>query len=106
MSALAISQQMRLPTIHSERGLYPHIRTISGSACSRQLAETEFYDDLKLIDVPVLVMHDQDDQICPFPTTGARSVKLLKYGTLKPMAESRRKVFVVTVEVLRVKDVD
>ncbi len=33
--------------------------------------------------VPVLVMHGEDDQICPFPTTGARSVKLLKHGTLK-----------------------
>jgi non-heme chloroperoxidase len=32
---------------------------------------------------PVLVMHGEDDQICPFPTTGARSVKLLKNGTLK-----------------------
>jgi non-heme chloroperoxidase len=28
-------------------------------------------------------MHGEDDQICPFPTTGARSVKLLKRGTLK-----------------------
>jgi non-heme chloroperoxidase len=27
--------------------------------------------------------HGEDDQICPFPTTGARSVKLLKHGTLK-----------------------
>jgi non-heme chloroperoxidase len=51
--------------------------------CVRVLSETEFYDDLKMIDVPVLVMHGEDDQICPFPTTGARSVKLLKHGTLK-----------------------
>jgi non-heme chloroperoxidase len=28
-------------------------------------------------------MHGEDDQICPFTTTGARSVKLLKKGTLK-----------------------
>ncbi|HXC96309.1 MAG TPA: alpha/beta hydrolase [Edaphobacter sp.] len=47
------------------------------------LSETEFYDDLKMIDIPVLVMHGEDDQICPFLTTGARSVKLLKHGTLK-----------------------
>ncbi len=46
------------------------------------LAETEFYDDLAVIDVPVLVMHGEDDQICPFTTTGARSVKLLKNGRL------------------------
>jgi non-heme chloroperoxidase len=51
--------------------------------CIKALSETEFYDDLKLIDIPVLVMHGEDDQICPFPTTGARSVKLLKRGTLK-----------------------
>jgi non-heme chloroperoxidase len=51
--------------------------------CVRVLSETEFYDDLKVIDVPVLVMHGEDDQICPFPTTGARSWKLLKNGRLK-----------------------
>lgn len=51
--------------------------------CIRVLSETEFFDDLQVIDVPVLVMHGEDDQICPFPTTGARSAKLLKHGTLK-----------------------
>jgi non-heme chloroperoxidase len=51
--------------------------------CIKVLSETEFFDDLKAIDVPVLVMHGEDDQICPFLTTGARSVKLLKNGTLK-----------------------
>jgi non-heme chloroperoxidase len=47
----------------------------------------EFYDGLATIDVPVLVMHGDDDQICPYPTTGARSVKLLKQGTLKTYPE-------------------
>ena len=28
-------------------------------------------------------MHCEDDQICPFNITGAKSVKLLKKGTLK-----------------------
>ena len=50
--------------------------------CVRVLSETEFYDDLAVIDVPVLVMHGEDDQICPFTTTGARSVKLVKDGRL------------------------
>jgi non-heme chloroperoxidase len=50
--------------------------------CVRVLSETEFYDDLAAIDIPVLVMHGEDDQICPFPTTGARSIKLLKNGRL------------------------
>ena len=51
--------------------------------CVRVLAETEFYDDLAKIDVPVFVMHGEDDQICPFATTGAFSWKLAKNGTLK-----------------------
>ncbi|HWD20614.1 MAG TPA: alpha/beta hydrolase [Verrucomicrobiae bacterium] len=51
--------------------------------CIRVLSETEFHDDLKMIDVPTLVMHGEDDQICPFLTTGARSVKLLRRGKLK-----------------------
>lgn len=51
--------------------------------CIKALSETEFYDDLKIIDVPVLVMHGEDDQIAPFKATGALSVKLLKHGTLK-----------------------
>ena len=35
--------------------------------CIKALSETEFYDDLKMIDVPVLVMHGEDDQISPSP---------------------------------------
>jgi non-heme chloroperoxidase len=52
-------------------------------ACITALAETDFRDDLASIDIPVLVMHGEDDQICPFGATGARSIKLLKKGTLK-----------------------
>jgi non-heme chloroperoxidase len=51
--------------------------------CIRVLSETEFFDDLKVIDVPVLVMHGEDDQICPFSASGARAIKLLKHGSLK-----------------------
>ncbi len=51
--------------------------------CIRVLSETDFHDDLAIIDIPVLVMHGEDDQICPFEISGAKSVKLLKHGTLK-----------------------
>ncbi len=51
--------------------------------CVRVLSETDFFDDLKSIDVPVLVMHGLDDQICPFEASGAIAIKLLKHGTLK-----------------------
>jgi non-heme chloroperoxidase len=51
--------------------------------CVKALSETDFFEDLKSIDVPVLVMHGLDDQICPFESSGAKSVKLVKHGTLK-----------------------
>jgi non-heme chloroperoxidase len=51
--------------------------------CVKVFSETEFYDDLAIIDVPVLVMHSEDDQIAPYKVTGSKSVKLLKHGTLK-----------------------
>lgn len=51
--------------------------------CVKALSESDFFDDLKMIDIPVLVMHGEDDQICPFEASGKQSVRLLKYGTLK-----------------------
>ena len=51
--------------------------------CIKALSESEFYEDLASIDVPVLVMHGEDDQIAPFLSSGAQSVKLLKHGVLK-----------------------
>ncbi|MGO4837836.1 alpha/beta fold hydrolase, partial [Rhizobiaceae sp. 2RAB30] len=38
---------------------------------------------LKKIEVPVLVMHGDDDQIVPFADSAPLSAKLLKHGTLK-----------------------
>ena len=51
--------------------------------CIKVFSETEFYEDLEIIDVPVLVMHGEDDQIVPYAVGAARSIKLLKHGTLK-----------------------
>jgi non-heme chloroperoxidase len=51
--------------------------------CVKALSETDFFEDLKVIDVPVLVLHGLDDQICPFPASGEITAKLLKHGTLK-----------------------
>jgi non-heme chloroperoxidase len=50
--------------------------------CIKAFSETDFTEDLKRVDVPVLVMHGEDDQIVPFQLTGAKSVKLLKHGKL------------------------
>jgi non-heme chloroperoxidase len=51
--------------------------------CIEQFSETDFTEDLKKIDIPVLVAHGDDDQIVPFEASGAKSVKLLSQGTLK-----------------------
>ena len=51
--------------------------------CIKAFSETDFTEDLKAIDVPVLVMHGEDDQIVPIENSAKLSVKLLKHGTLK-----------------------
>jgi len=49
----------------------------------KALSETDFTEDLKIIDVPTLVMHSDDDQVVPISNSALLSVKLLKKGTLK-----------------------
>lgn len=51
--------------------------------CIKAFSETDFTEDLKAIDVPVLVMHGDDDQIVPIADSALLSVKLLKKGELK-----------------------
>ena len=46
-------------------------------------SQTDFTEDLKKINIPVLVMHSEDDQIVPYVAAGPLSAKLLKHGTLK-----------------------
>ena len=50
--------------------------------CIKVFSETDLTEDLENVDIPVLVMHGEDDQIVPFELTGAKAVKLLKNGTL------------------------
>jgi non-heme chloroperoxidase len=51
--------------------------------CIAVFSETDFTEDLRRIDVPVLVMHGTDDQIVPYEDAALLAVKLLKNGTLK-----------------------
>ncbi|MBN9536165.1 MAG: alpha/beta hydrolase [Reyranella sp.] len=51
--------------------------------CIKAFSETDFTDDLKKIDVPVLIMHGDDDQIVPIQGAALLSAKLVKQGTLK-----------------------
>jgi len=51
--------------------------------CVAALSETDFTDDLKSLDVPVLVLHGEDDQVVPIDLSGRLSVKLVKDGQIK-----------------------
>jgi non-heme chloroperoxidase len=51
--------------------------------CIKAFSETDFTEDLKAIDVPVLVMHGDDDQIVPIAASALLSAKLLKNAALK-----------------------
>jgi non-heme chloroperoxidase len=51
--------------------------------CIKAFSETDFTEDLKQIDVPVFVMHGDDDQIVPIADSAPLSAKLLKKSTLK-----------------------
>jgi len=51
--------------------------------CIKAFSETDFTEDLKKIDIPVFVMHGDDDQIVPTGAAGLMSAKILKKATLK-----------------------
>jgi len=51
--------------------------------CIKAFSETDFTEDLKKIDVPVLILHGDDDQIVPIADSALLSAKLVKHGTLK-----------------------
>lgn len=54
--------------------------------CIKAFSETDFTEDLKKIDIPVLVMHGDDDQIVPIGASAHLSVKLLPKAILKEYA--------------------
>src|SRR5262245_29441053 len=51
--------------------------------CIKAFSETDFTEDLKAIDVPVLIMHGDDDQIVPIADSAPLSAKLVEQATLK-----------------------
>jgi non-heme chloroperoxidase len=51
--------------------------------CIKAFSETDFTEDLKAIQVPVLVLHGEDDQIVPIADSALLSAKLLPNATLK-----------------------
>jgi non-heme chloroperoxidase len=51
--------------------------------CITAFSATDFRQDLKLFDVPTLVVHGDDDQVVPFDVGGRASAALIKDATLK-----------------------
>jgi len=63
-------------------------QTMIGSAKAQYdstyaFSETDFTEDLKVIEAPTLVMHGDDDQIVPIADSAPLSAKLLRKSTLK-----------------------
>ena len=51
--------------------------------CVKAFSETDQTEDLKALDVPVLIAQGDDDQIVPIAAAAEKSIKLVKNGTLK-----------------------
>ncbi|TIL44712.1 alpha/beta hydrolase [Mesorhizobium sp.] len=51
--------------------------------CIEAFSETDFTEDLTKIDVPVLIMHGDDDQIVPIADSALLAAELVRHGTLK-----------------------
>jgi non-heme chloroperoxidase len=51
--------------------------------CIKAFSETDFTPDLKTIDVPVLLLHGDDDQVVPIADSALIGITLLKHGSLK-----------------------
>ena len=51
--------------------------------CVKAFSETDMTEDLKKIDVPVLIVQGDDDQIVPLDDSGRLSAQIIKDATLK-----------------------
>lgn len=60
--------------------------------CIHEFSEVDYTEDLKRIDIPVLVAHGDDDQIVPIKAAALKSVKLLKQGVLQSVRRRRSRL--------------
>jgi non-heme chloroperoxidase len=51
--------------------------------CVKAFSETDFTDDLKALDVPILIAQGDDDQIVPIKDAAEKAITLVNNGTLK-----------------------
>lgn len=65
---------------------------IPSDYCIKAFSETDFTEDLKGIEVPVLVLHGDNDQVVPIEARGKRSAELVKEGRLKVLKGAPREL--------------
>jgi non-heme chloroperoxidase len=51
--------------------------------CIKAFSETDFTEDLKMFDVPTLIIHGDDDQIVPIGASAMLSSKLIRNARLE-----------------------
>ncbi len=51
--------------------------------CIKVFSETDLTEDLRKIDIPLLIMHSEDDQIVPYADSAPLAAKLAPHATLK-----------------------
>ena len=68
--------------------------------CIREFSEVDYTDDLKKIDVPLLLLHGDDDQIVPIDASARRSVEIAPNATLKVYPGSSHGMCVINADQL------
>ena len=68
--------------------------------CIKAFSETDFTDDLKGIDGPVLILHGEDDQIVPIADSAHKAIKLLPNGTLKTYPGLSHGMFAINADII------
>lgn len=64
----------------------------------KAFSETDFTHDLQGIDIPVLVLHGDDDQVVPIDVSARKTINLLKKGTLKEIPGAPHALPTINVE--------
>ncbi len=64
-----------------QQGMMGGIKSIYD--CIKEFSESDFREDLRKIDIPVLIVHGDDDQMVPIKASALSTAKLVKNGTLK-----------------------
>jgi len=57
--------------------------------CVEAFSETDLTEDMKKIDIPVLVIHGDKDQVVPIDDSARQSIKLLKQVILFQTVKTR-----------------